>query len=64
MAKSESAGQLSVDNDNIPGFMSAMTMTYPVQDPQGLQQVQPGDRITADVVVQKGGLITGCSTSR
>lgn len=35
--------------------MPAMTMTYPVQDPQGLQQVQPGDRITADVVVQKGG---------
>ena len=55
LAKNESAGQLSVDNDNVPGFMSAMTMTYPVQDPQGLQQVQPGDRIKADVVVQKGG---------
>lgn len=53
LAKSD--GQLSIDNDNIPGFMPAMTMTYPVQDPQGLQQVQPGDRITADVVVQKGG---------
>ena len=55
LAKNESAGQLSVDNDNIPGFMPAMTMTYPVKDPQGLQQVQPGDRITADVVVQNGG---------
>ncbi len=55
LAKNESAGQLSVDNDNIPGFMPAMTMNYPVKDPQGLQQVQPGDRITADVVVQNGG---------
>ena len=55
LAKSESAGQVSVANDNIPGFMSAMTMNYPVKDPQGLQQVQPGDRITADVLVQNGG---------
>lgn len=55
LAKNESAAQVSVANDNIPGFMMAMTMNYPVQDPQGLQQVQPGDRITADVVVQNGG---------
>ncbi len=55
LAKSESASQVSVDNDNIPGFMIAMTMNYPVKDPQGLQQVQPGDRITADVVVQNDG---------
>lgn len=55
LAKNESAGQASVDNDDIPGFMPAMTMNYPVRDPHGLQQVQPGDRITADVVVQNGG---------
>ena len=55
LAKNEAAAQASIDNDNIPGFMPAMTMNYPVKDPQGLQQVQPGDRITADVVVQNGG---------
>jgi protein SCO1 len=53
LAKNESVGQVSVDNDNIPGFMPAMTMNYAVKDPEGLQQVQLGDRITADVVVQK-----------
>ena len=55
LAKNEVAAQASIDNDNIPGFMPAMTMNYPVKDPQGLQRVQPGDRITADVVVQNGG---------
>jgi len=55
VAKNESGGQMSIDNDDIPGFMAAMTMNYPVKDPQGLQQVQPGDRIKADVVVQNGG---------
>ena len=54
LAKNEVAAQASIDNDNIPGFMPAMTMNYPVKDPQGLQRVQPGDRITADVVVQNG----------
>ncbi|MFZ3244297.1 MAG: SCO family protein [Candidatus Acidiferrales bacterium] len=33
--------------------MPAMTMNYTVKDPQGLGQVQPGDRIRADVVVDR-----------
>lgn len=52
LAKSVSSGQLTVDGDYIPGFMPAMTMPYPVKDLQGLGQVEPGDRITADVVVE------------
>jgi protein SCO1/2 len=52
VAKSPSAGQLSVDGDNIPGFMPAMIMPYPVKDTQGLAAVEPGDRITANVVVR------------
>jgi len=51
VAKSAS-GELTVDNENIPGFMPAMIMPYPVKDAQGLEQVQPGDVITANVVVQ------------
>ena len=51
LGKSASAQQLTVNHSDIPGFMAAMTMTYPIKDTQGFQQVQPGDLITADVVV-------------
>jgi protein SCO1/2 len=44
--------QLTVNGDAIPGFMAAMAMPYPVKDLQGLTDVQPGDKVTADVVVQ------------
>jgi protein SCO1/2 len=43
--------QLIIDNDNIPGFMAAMTMPYDVKDPAGFQKVQPADVIRAVVVV-------------
>jgi protein SCO1 len=39
-----------VDGKDIPGFMAAMTMPYPVADEQSLDRVKPGDQITADVV--------------
>lgn len=42
--------QLIIDNDNIPGFMAAMTMAYDVKDPAGFQKVQPSDAIRATVV--------------
>ena len=42
---------LVIDHKDIPGFMGAMTMPYPVADPKVLEQVGPGDQITADVVV-------------
>ena len=51
LGKSDSARQLTVNHGDIPGFMAAMTMPYAVRDSQGFQQVQPGDLITADVVV-------------
>jgi protein SCO1 len=53
ISKDVSAQQITVDNEDIPGFMPAMTMPYPVKDPQGLNAVQPGDKITADVVVRE-----------
>ena len=55
LARNDSTGQVTVDNEAIPGFMPAMTMIYPVKDAQGLQQVQPGDRVAAVVVVENGG---------
>ena len=39
-----------VDGKDIPGFMAAMTMPYPVVDDQTLDRVKPGDQITADIV--------------
>jgi protein SCO1 len=44
--------RVTVDGKDIPGFMAAMTMPYPVSDDQTLNRVKPGDQITADVVAE------------
>lgn len=44
-----------VDGQEITGFMSAMTMPYPVHDAKALAALAPGDEITADVVVAPDG---------
>jgi len=46
---------LNVDGQEIPGFMAAMTMPYPVKDAKSLSSLSPGDEITADVVVTNDG---------
>jgi protein SCO1 len=46
---------LDVDGDEIPGFMTAMEMPYSVRDAKLLEQVSPGDRIKADLVVASDG---------
>lgn len=51
VAKSPAAGEITVNHGDIPGFMAAMAMPYRVKDPAAIQQVEPGDRIAADVVV-------------
>ncbi len=43
---------LTVDGDEIPGFMSAMQMPYNVKDPSLMDKLSPGDKISADVVVK------------
>ena len=48
------AGTVSLANENIPGFMSAMTMEYKVEDPAVLGEMGRGDRITADLLDDKG----------
>ena len=50
----KAAKQLTVDHEAIPGFMSAMTMGYPVKDERGLDNLAPGDQITAKVVSSNG----------
>jgi Cu/Ag efflux protein CusF len=42
---------LTVQHGDIPGFMGAMTMSYPAGKGEDIAKVAPGDQITADVVV-------------
>lgn len=40
-----------IDGDAIPGFMGAMSMSYKIKPPAMLNQLNPGDSISAEVVV-------------
>lgn len=42
-----------LDHEAIPGFMDAMTMSYKLKDPSIVSELHPGDRITANLLVQK-----------
>jgi protein SCO1 len=53
ISKQPSSQELIIHNDDIPGFMPAMTMPYAVKDPEGFERVQPADLIRADVVVEQ-----------
>jgi Cu/Ag efflux protein CusF len=44
-------GLIIVKHGEIPGLMPAMTMQYSVADPKQLVNLQPGDKIAADLVV-------------
>jgi protein SCO1/2 len=44
---------ITVKHGDIPGLMPAMTMTYQVVDRQQIERLQPGDKISADLVVSE-----------
>lgn len=45
--------ELTLEHEEIPGYMAAMTMPFAVQaDPQVLRQLEAGDRIAATLVVE------------
>ena len=46
------AGAANIDNEPIAGFMDQMTMAYTVKPAAIFDQLQPGDSITADLIVQ------------
>jgi len=41
---------VAVAGEDIPGFMGAMTMSYPVKNDQLLDNLRAGDQITAKIV--------------
>src|SRR4029077_7755454 len=43
---------VAVAGEDIPGFMSAMTMSYPVKNEQLLETLSTGDQITAKIIAQ------------
>jgi protein SCO1 len=47
----KNAATANISNEPIPGFMDPMVMSYTVKPSATLGQLQPGDSITADVVV-------------
>ncbi len=46
-------GTIVLDHDAVPGFMDAMTMTYPLKQPNVASELHPGDLITATLEVHK-----------
>jgi Cu/Ag efflux protein CusF len=45
------AAKANIENEPIAGFMDPMIMPYTIKPPAMLDQLQPGDSIAADVVV-------------
>jgi protein SCO1 len=45
---------ITVKHGDIPGLMPAMTMQYMAAEPKQIATLQPGDKITADLVVSEG----------
>ena len=44
-------GEVKVEHEDIPDFMSAMTMDFPVRDAEALKAMGAGDRVQATLVV-------------
>src|SRR6202051_1858270 len=51
----KNAGTANIDNEPVAGFMEKMVMSYPFKPATALDQLQPGDSITADVVLEEPG---------
>ncbi|HEY7535997.1 MAG TPA: copper-binding protein [Thermodesulfobacteriota bacterium] len=56
--KSVSENQIVVDEDEIPGFMSAMIMSYEVEKPIQLKGLEKGDKVKFKLKETENGLVT------
>lgn len=48
-AVDQKAAKVTVHNENVPGWMAEMTMSYKVDNPAILKDLKPGDAIEATV---------------
>jgi protein SCO1 len=48
----KNAGTANIDNEPIKGFMERMVMPYSIKPADMLNQLKPGDKILADVIVE------------
>jgi protein SCO1/2 len=52
--RNPATSEITVNHDEIPGLMPAMTMPYKVSSPLAAAIVEPGDKIAADVITENG----------
>jgi len=50
VATDPAKGEITLDNDAIPGFMDAMVMPYTLKNPSVISALHPGDTITATLL--------------
>lgn len=50
-----SAGNFTIDHEEIPDFMGAMAMTYDVLDPSQLEGLEPGAKVRFGLLVLPDG---------
>ena len=55
LRKNPASQQITVHHHDIPGFMPAMTMDFRIEDSAAYREVQPGDKIKADLFVKSQG---------
>jgi protein SCO1 len=51
---STDATHVTLDGENVPGFMEPMVMDYALKDPSVVSELHPGDRISATVLADNG----------
>ena len=51
LAVDRAAGEVTVEHEEVKGYMAAMTMDFPLRDADALNTVAPGDGIQATLVV-------------
>jgi Cu/Ag efflux protein CusF len=56
--KSVSENQIVVDEDEIPGFMSAMVMSYEVENTTQLEGLKEGDKVKFKIKQEENGSLT------
>ena len=50
-------GEVQINSEAIPGFMEAMVMPYKLKDPMIMQDLHPGDHLTANLLVTDTGAV-------